>query len=294
MAVFQKWPVTAEEGEDEIAGNGREGGSTSTAFKTRTPNTVCLCQKTNHTTKPSSTTSLDLKRPTKVSDTSTHSSSSMDMYREATIGGATIACALAGPLIVTGGLAVAGFGTTGVAAGSLAAGIQSGIGNVVAGSLFATAQSVGAVGLAQGTAAAISGGFATLGGATTWLATSSTSSSPLNSNPAPKDRDRDPKDQGDDSDLKNSPETKGWLYKWTNYIKGYQKRWFVLANGLMSYYCNQAEMAHTCRGTISLHGAHIHTEDSCNFIGKEMRLLISRKKVKKSLKLDISMFFSSK
>ncbi len=29
------------------------------------------------------------------------------------------------------------------------------------------------------------------------------------------------------------PETKGWLYKWTNYIKGYQKRWFVLANGLV-------------------------------------------------------------
>ena len=65
---------------------------------------------------------------------------------------------------------------------------------------------------------------------------------------------------------KEPPETKGWLYKWTNYIKGYQKRWFVLANGLLSYYRNQAEMAHTCRGTISLHGAHIHTEDSCNFI----------------------------
>ena len=31
-------------------------------------------------------------------------------------------------------------------------------------------------------------------------------------------------------------ETKGWLYKWTNYIKGYQKRWFVLQNGLLSYY----------------------------------------------------------
>ena len=25
-------------------------------------------------------------------------------------------------------------------------------------------------------------------------------------------------------------------------------------------------MAHTCRGTISLHGAVIHCEDSCNFI----------------------------
>jgi len=64
-----------------------------------------------------------------------------------------------------------------------------------------------------------------------------------------------------------SPETKGWLYKWTNYIKGYQKRWFVLQNGLLSYYRNQAEMAHTCRGTISLHGAIIHTENySCNFV----------------------------
>jgi len=64
-----------------------------------------------------------------------------------------------------------------------------------------------------------------------------------------------------------APETKGWLYKWTNYIKGYQKRWFVLSNGLLSYYRNQAEMAHTCRGTISLHGAIIHTETySCNFV----------------------------
>ena len=29
---------------------------------------------------------------------------------------------------------------------------------------------------------------------------------------------------------------RGWLLKWTNYIKGYQKRWFVLSkNGLLSY-----------------------------------------------------------
>ena len=28
----------------------------------------------------------------------------------------------------------------------------------------------------------------------------------------------------------------GWLLKWTNYIKGYQRRWFVLSNGLLSYY----------------------------------------------------------
>lgn len=28
----------------------------------------------------------------------------------------------------------------------------------------------------------------------------------------------------------------GWLFKWTNYIKGYQRRWFVLKDGLLSYY----------------------------------------------------------
>lgn len=61
-------------------------------------------------------------------------------------------------------------------------------------------------------------------------------------------------------------EMKGWLFKWTNYLKGYQRRWFVLSNGLLSYYRNQAEMAHTCRGTISLHGALINTEDSCIFV----------------------------
>ena len=97
---------------------------------------------------------------------------------------------------------------------------------------------------------------------------------------------------------------RGWLLKWTNYIKGYQKRWFVLSNGLLSYYrysfldvllpeiqnggrasqyivgvsvlCeggtfllyfrSQAEMAHTCRGTINLAGAFIDAEDSCNFV----------------------------
>jgi hypothetical protein len=31
-------------------------------------------------------------------------------------------------------------------------------------------------------------------------------------------------------------EITGWLYKWVNYIIGYQKRWFVLYNGLLSYY----------------------------------------------------------
>jgi len=62
------------------------------------------------------------------------------------------------------------------------------------------------------------------------------------------------------------PEMKGWLLKWTNYIKGYQRRWFVLSKGVLSYYRNSTEINHTCRGTISLHGALIHTVDSCTFV----------------------------
>uniref|UniRef100_A0AAQ5XL76 Oxysterol-binding protein n=1 Tax=Amphiprion ocellaris TaxID=80972 RepID=A0AAQ5XL76_AMPOC len=59
---------------------------------------------------------------------------------------------------------------------------------------------------------------------------------------------------------------KGWLFKWTNYLKGYQRRWFVLSNGLLSYYRTQAEMAHTCRGTIPLATAHIEVGDTCHLV----------------------------
>uniref|UniRef100_A0A3P9J2Q0 Oxysterol-binding protein n=1 Tax=Oryzias latipes TaxID=8090 RepID=A0A3P9J2Q0_ORYLA len=59
---------------------------------------------------------------------------------------------------------------------------------------------------------------------------------------------------------------KGWVFKWTNYIKGYQRRWFVLSNGLLSYYRTQAEMGHTCRGTINLATATITVDDACNFM----------------------------
>uniref|UniRef100_G1P881 Oxysterol-binding protein n=1 Tax=Myotis lucifugus TaxID=59463 RepID=G1P881_MYOLU len=59
---------------------------------------------------------------------------------------------------------------------------------------------------------------------------------------------------------------KGWLLKWTNYLKGYQRRWFVLSNGLLSYYRNEGEMAHTCRGTINMSTAHFDREDYCSIV----------------------------
>ncbi|KAG5448918.1 Oxysterol-binding protein 1 [Clonorchis sinensis] len=59
---------------------------------------------------------------------------------------------------------------------------------------------------------------------------------------------------------------RGYLYKWTNYLKGYQKRWFVLQNGFVSYYRNQAEMAHTCRGTVNLANATVTSTGSTTFV----------------------------
>ncbi|THD18517.1 Oxysterol-binding protein [Fasciola hepatica] len=67
-------------------------------------------------------------------------------------------------------------------------------------------------------------------------------------------------------DSKSPDSLRGFLYKWTNYIKGYQKRWFILQNGLLSYYRNQAEMAHTCRGTINLANATVTSTGSTTFL----------------------------
>jgi hypothetical protein len=64
----------------------------------------------------------------------------------------------------------------------------------------------------------------------------------------------------------NNSNVSGYLQKWTNYIKGYQKRWFSLTNGLLSYYRSPNEMEHTCRGTINLANATISSEDLCHFV----------------------------
>ena len=49
-------------------------------------------------------------------------------------------------------------------------------------------------------------------------------------------------------------------------MKGYQKRWFVLQAGILSYYRSQDEMTHTCRGTVYLESAHLSANDPCHFV----------------------------
>lgn len=53
-------------------------------------------------------------------------------------------------------------------------------------------------------------------------------------------------------------EMKGYLKKWTNYRKGYQLRWFVLEDGVLSYYKHQDDAGSACRGAINMKIARLH------------------------------------
>ncbi|KAF9979011.1 hypothetical protein BGZ73_007112 [Actinomortierella ambigua] len=48
------------------------------------------------------------------------------------------------------------------------------------------------------------------------------------------------------------PKLQGTLFKWTNYASGYKARWFVLEDGVLSYYHNQEDAGNACRGSINL------------------------------------------
>ncbi|KAG5998701.1 hypothetical protein E4U43_002370 [Claviceps pusilla] len=67
-------------------------------------------------------------------------------------------------------------------------------------------------------------------------------------------------------------EMKGYLKKWTNYRRGYQLRWFVLEDGVLSYYKHQDDAGSACRGAINMKIAELHmsVEEKTKFeiIGK--------------------------
>ncbi|XP_048850319.1 pleckstrin homology domain-containing family A member 8-like isoform X2 [Brienomyrus brachyistius] len=44
----------------------------------------------------------------------------------------------------------------------------------------------------------------------------------------------------------------GILYKWTNYLSGWQPRWFVLEGGTLSYYDSQEDAWKGCKGSIKV------------------------------------------
>ena len=58
------------------------------------------------------------------------------------------------------------------------------------------------------------------------------------------------------------PKLKGYLNKWTNYAGGYKNRWFVLENGILSYFKNQDDTGNSCRGSINMRIAKVSIDSS--------------------------------
>lgn len=56
----------------------------------------------------------------------------------------------------------------------------------------------------------------------------------------------------------------GYLHKYTNFAGGYRKRWFVLENGVLSYFNNSTEYPVSCRGSINLQYVDILPSPSNN------------------------------
>ncbi|GMT27075.1 hypothetical protein PFISCL1PPCAC_18372 [Pristionchus fissidentatus] len=60
----------------------------------------------------------------------------------------------------------------------------------------------------------------------------------------------------------------GVLYKWTNYVSGWQPRYFEISNGSLVYYKSKGERSAGCRGSIALKSARIELIDDfgkCEF-----------------------------
>ena len=66
---------------------------------------------------------------------------------------------------------------------------------------------------------------------------------------------------------KDAREMKGYLKKWTNYTSGYKLRWFVLEDGVLSYYKHQDDAGSACRGAINMRIARLYMDpkDKTNF-----------------------------
>lgn len=73
--------------------------------------------------------------------------------------------------------------------------------------------------------------------------------------------------QNSTKQLAQESELVGNLYKWTNYIHGWQERYMVLKTGILSYYKNQLDTQFGCRGSITLRQCSIvpHDLDDCRF-----------------------------
>ena len=54
-----------------------------------------------------------------------------------------------------------------------------------------------------------------------------------------------------------APSQRGSLHKWTNYLRGWQERFFLVKDGVLSYFKSEFDTQYGCRGSVSLHKVKI-------------------------------------
>ncbi|QIW96240.1 hypothetical protein AMS68_001758 [Peltaster fructicola] len=81
---------------------------------------------------------------------------------------------------------------------------------------------------------------------------------------------------------KESREMKGYLRKWTNYTSGFKLRWFVLEDGVLSYYKNQEDAGSACRGAINMKIARLKMDPKDKLVFE----ILGKSSVKYNLKAN--------
>ncbi|CAK9304839.1 unnamed protein product [Gordionus sp. m RMFG-2023] len=68
------------------------------------------------------------------------------------------------------------------------------------------------------------------------------------------------------SEVQEEPEFKGWLMKCSRYLKLYRRRWFIVSNGLLTYYDSHEQMTRKCKGALRLDDAQIDSVSKVKFV----------------------------
>jgi hypothetical protein len=61
-------------------------------------------------------------------------------------------------------------------------------------------------------------------------------------------------------------EFQGRLFKWTNYLHGWQERYLILKHGFLNYYKNEFDISLGCRGALSVKQAVIQVQIEQRFV----------------------------
>eukprot|EP00731_Ephydatia_muelleri_P016776 Em0009g1200a len=85
--------------------------------------------------------------------------------------------------------------------------------------------------------------------------------------PKASSSNEDIRTDGAESEVEEAPSLRGTLLKWTNYLQGWQDRYFVLGDGILTYYRSEGDAHCGCRGSIHLDKAKIllHEFDELRF-----------------------------